>query len=125
MWCPYSRRLTKGSKMHCLIFQASLFPCATLCSTQSKKEKLQAEWNNLKFKPVEWKSKDEFKTARTTTTPTERVLQRLITMKETYSQLYPMLFKIAEVCSTMPVSNSWPERGVGKLRSVKTMAGRL
>ena len=57
--------------MHYLIFQASLFPCATLCSTQSKKEKLQAEWNNFKFKLVEWKSKDEFKTARTTTTPTE------------------------------------------------------
>ena len=37
----------------------------------------------------------------------------------------PNALQNSEVCSTMPVSNSWPERGVGKLRSVKTMAGRL
>ena len=61
-------------------------------STQADKEKLHAEWNNFKFKLVEWKSKEEFKTATTTTTtPTEWVLHHLITMKETYSQVYPML----------------------------------
>lgn len=53
-------------------------------STQTQKEKLHAEWNNVKFELVEWKSKEEFKTAtKTTTTPSELVLHRLITMKET------------------------------------------
>jgi len=41
-------------------------------------------------------------------------------MKETYSQVYPMFYKIAEVCITMPVSNAWPERGVSTLQRVKT-----
>ena len=56
---------------------------------------------------------------KTTTTPSELVLHRLITMKETYSQVYPMLYKIAQVCATMPVSNGWPER-VSTLGRVKT-----
>lgn len=79
--------------------------------TQTEKEKLQAEWNNFKFELAEWKSKVEFKAAiATTTTPTEWALNCLITMKQTYSQVYPMLFKVTEVCMTMPVSNAWPER---------------
>ncbi|KAK2552118.1 hypothetical protein P5673_026869 [Acropora cervicornis] len=80
--------------------------------TQTDKEKLQAERNNFKFELVQWKSKDEFKTATTMTTPTERVLHHLITMKETYTQVYPMLYRIVEVCTTMLVLNAWPERGV-------------
>jgi len=47
--------------------------------TQTDKEKLEAEWNNFKFELVEWKSKDEFNAATTTTTPTKWVLHRLIT----------------------------------------------
>ena len=74
-------------------------------STQADKEKLHA--------------KEEFKT-ETTTTSTPTVLHRLITMKETYSQVYPMLYKIAQVCTTMPVSDAWPERGLSTLRRVKT-----
>lgn len=69
--------------------------------TQTDKEKLQAEWNNFKFELVEWKSKDEFKTATTTTTPTEWVLHRLITMKETYTKSIPCsteLLKCAQQC---------------------------
>jgi len=72
---------------------------------------------------LNWKNENqkEFKTATTTTTtPTEWVLHRLITRKETYSQVYPMLYKIAQVCTTMPVSNAWPERGVSTLWRVKT-----
>lgn len=56
----------------------------------------------------------------TTTTPTEWVLHRLITRKETYSEVYPVLYKITQVCTTMPVSNAWPERGVSTLWRVKT-----
>ena len=90
-------------------------------STQTLKETLHAEWNNVKFELVEWKSKEEFKTVtKTTTTPSELVLHHLITMKETYSQVYPMLYKIAQVCATMPVSNGWLERGVSTLGRVKT-----
>lgn len=57
---------------------------------------------------------------KTTTTLSELVLHHLITMKETYSQMYPMLYKIAQVCATMPVSNGWLERGVSTLGRVKT-----
>ena len=88
-------------------------------STQTDKEKLHAEWNNFKFELVKWKSKEEFKTATTTTTPTEWVLHRLIARKEAYSQVYPMLYKIAQLCTTMLVSNAWPER-VSTLWRVKT-----
>lgn len=35
-------------------------------------------------------------------------------------QVYPMLYKIAQVCATMPVSNGWLERGVSTLGRVKT-----
>ncbi len=69
--------------------------------TQTDKEKLNAEWNNYKFELVEWKSKDKFKAATTTTTPTEWVLHRLITMKGTCSQVYPMLYRMAEVCRSL------------------------
>ena len=83
--------------------------------TQTDK-KLQAEWNNFKFELVECKSKEEFKT--TTPTSTEWVLRRLIAMKETYTQVYPIHYRIAEVCITIPVSNAWPERGMSALRRV-------
>ena len=54
-------------------------------SAQIHKEKLHAEWNNVTFELVEWKSKEEFKkVTKTTTTPSELVLHHLITMKETY-----------------------------------------
>ncbi|CAH3139715.1 unnamed protein product [Porites lobata] len=53
-------------------------------------------------------------------TPTEWVLHRLIARKETYSQVYPMLYKIAQLCTMMPVSNAYPERGVSTLWRVKT-----
>lgn len=89
-------------------------------STQPDKEKLHAEWNNFKFEVVKWKSKEEFETATTTMTPTEWVLHRLIARKETYSQVYPMLYKIAQLCTMMPVSNAYPERGVSTLWRVKT-----
>ena len=92
--------------------------------TQTDREKFQVEWKSFKFELVdEWKSKDEFKAAAKTTTPTEWVLHCLITMKETHSQVYPMLNRIAEVCTIMPVSNASPERGVSALRRVKRRIG--
>eukprot|EP00057_Strongylocentrotus_purpuratus_P015153 XP_011669627.1 PREDICTED: uncharacterized protein LOC105440794 [Strongylocentrotus purpuratus] len=55
-----------------------------------------------------------------TSTPTEWVLQRLASMRNTYIRVYPKLYFIAEVCAAMPVSNAWPERGVSTMRRVKT-----
>ena len=58
--------------------------------TDNYKEKLHAEWNNFKFELVEWKLKEEFKTATTTTTtPTDWVLHHLITMKDPTHKCIP------------------------------------
>lgn len=95
---PVSRRITCFSSFS--IFDplavpppyATSFRCYGL--SEVKILAARAEWNNFKFELVEWKSEEEFKKA---TTPNEWVLHRLITMKETYSQVYPMLYKIAKL----------------------------
>ncbi|XP_078383836.1 uncharacterized protein LOC144666311 [Oculina patagonica] len=53
-------------------------------------------------------------------TATEWCLKRLISLKTSYSIVFPALTNIAEVCLSMPVSNAWPERGGSALKRIKT-----
>lgn len=87
-------------------------------SSEADREKLRAEWANFRFELREWQSMAAVRSG--TSTPTEWVLQRLASMRNTYIRVYPKLYFIAEVCAAMPVSNAWPERGVSTMRRVKT-----
>jgi len=49
-----------------------------------------------------------------------------MSLKTAYSSVFHALTNIAEVCPSMPVSNTWPENGCSALKRVKTrMENRL
>lgn len=49
-----------------------------------------------------------------------------MSLKTAYSSVFHALTDIAEVCPSMPVSNTWPEYGCSALKRVKTrMKNRL
>ena len=43
--------------------------------------------------------------------PKNGPLQRFLRHKESYRRSYPLLLQVAEICLSIPVSNTWPERG--------------
>ena len=53
-------------------------------------------------------------------TATEWCLKQLISLKTTYSSVFPALANIAEVCLSMPVCNARPQQGCSALKRIKT-----
>lgn len=90
-------------------------------SEPAKQDQLLAEWEKFKFDMDTWKQEipAEVKDSHLQTA-TEWCLKRLISLKTSYSIVFPALTNIAEVCLSMPVSNAWPERGCSALKRVKT-----
>ena len=88
---------------------------------KAKQEQLLAEWEKFKFDMHAWKQDipEEVKKSHLQTA-TEWCLKRLISVKTTYSSVFPSLTSIAEVCLSMPVSNAWPERGCSASKRIKT-----
>ena len=88
---------------------------------KAKQEQLLAEWEEFKFDMHTWRHdiSEEVKVSHLETA-TEWCLKRLISLKTTYSSVFPALANIAEVCLSMPVSNAWPERGCSALKRIKT-----
>ena len=82
-------------------------------------DRLQAEWNILKFHMKEWLVPYEIKEGRKST-PSEWCLKHLLKQRNTYSTLLPLIMNIAEIVLTMPISNAWPERGASKMKLIKT-----
>ena len=79
---------------------------------KAKKEQLLAEWEKFKFDMDSWKQEiPEGMNKSHLETATKWCLKRLISLKTTYSTVFPALANIAEVCLSMPVSNAWPQRG--------------
>lgn len=90
-------------------------------SEPAKQEQLLAEWEKFKFDMDAWKQEipEEVKESHLETA-TEWCLKRLISLKTSYSIVFPALTNVAEVCLSMPVSNAWPERGGSALKRIKT-----
>jgi hypothetical protein len=36
------------------------------------------------------------------------------------NKFFPHIIELAEICQSMPVSNSWPERGASTIKRIKT-----
>ena len=53
-------------------------------------------------------------------TPTEWLLEHMLSMKSTYQILCPCLLELGEICLSLPVSNAWPERGASCIKRLKT-----
>ena len=90
-------------------------------SEPAKQEQLLAEWEKFKYDMDTWKQEipEEVKESHLETA-TEWCLKRLISLKTSYSMVFPALTNIAEVCLSMPVSNAWPERGCNAQKHIKT-----
>ncbi|CAH3162339.1 unnamed protein product [Porites lobata] len=56
----------------------------------------------------------------TSPTPTEWLLQHLLSMRHSYQAFFPHLLEIAEICLSLPVSNAWPERGASAVKRLKS-----
>ena len=89
------------------------------------KAQLEAEWAKFKFDLDVWKSLVPPSTARESSeksslTPLEWALQRLIKMKSEYGYFYPLIVKLAEVALSAPITNAWPERGASAVKGIKT-----
>ncbi len=53
-------------------------------------------------------------------TPTEWLLEHMLSLQSTYIHLCHSLLQLAEVCLTLPVSNAWPERGASAIKRLRT-----
>ena len=90
-----------------------------------RKDELMCEWSKFKYNLLSLRSQLPPEIARPSTlckrkTPTEWLLEHMLSMQSTYRNLCPCLLELAEVCLSMPVSNAWPERGVFAMKRLKT-----
>ena len=85
------------------------------------RQQLLDEWQKAKYDLLQWKENDLPQTICEGTgsiTATDWCLSKLL--QPTYRSHYPMLSFIAEVCSSCPVSNAWPERAGSVLKWQKS-----
>lgn len=54
-----------------------------------------------------------------TKSPTEWLLEWMLSMRSTCQHFFPEMLRIAEVCLSLPVSNAWPERGTSAIKRIK------
>ena len=90
-------------------------------------EELLCEWKKFKYNLLQLKSdiplhvlKPPQKKNLTSPTPTEWLLQHLLSMRHSYQAFFPHLLEIAEICLSLPVSNAWPERGASAVKRLKS-----
>ena len=90
-----------------------------------KKEELLSEWQKLKYNflqlqdvPSEILKPKKYN--QMTKSPTEWVLEQILSMRSTYQHFFPGILQIAEVCLSLPVSNAWPERGASAIKHIKS-----
>jgi len=95
--------------------------------TNEKKEELLSEWQKLKYNFLDILPKIAKPTNNMTTkSPTEWLLEQMLSMWSTYQHFFPGMLHIAEVCLSLPVSNAWPERGASAIKRIKTrMTSRI
>ncbi|XP_020376004.2 uncharacterized protein LOC109920381 [Rhincodon typus] len=90
---------------------------------ETKLTRLLAEWAKLKFDLHTWKNNvPDSVLTDTRVTVTEWCLRRLFTLKTELHRSCAALLPLAEVSLSMPITNSWSERGLGALRRI---TGRL
>jgi hypothetical protein len=68
----------------------------------------------------DWPIPADVKEGKSSTTPTEWCLFKLMKMRATSVALLPLTMYIVEDLLTMPISNAWSERGASKVRIIKT-----
>lgn len=85
------------------------------------------EWRKFKYSILKLKSEmpaDVVKPPKnkelTSQTRTDWLLHHMLSNQSTYSHFVPELLCLAEVCMSLPVSNSWPERGASAVKRLKT-----
>ena len=54
-----------------------------------------------------------------TKSPTEWLLERMLSLWSTYQHFFPGMLRIAEVSLSLPVSNAWPERGASAIKRIR------
>lgn len=91
-----------------------------------KKEELLSEWQRLKYNFLQLKGDIPSEILKPkkqnlmTKSPTEWVLERILSQRSTYQHFFPGMLHIAEVCLSLQVSNVWPERGVSVIKPLKS-----
>ena len=103
---------------------------------EEKAQQLQAEWDNMKYTmhnfmsqiPPEVRQRPvavgeqpgSAKTKDLPPSPTQWFLKEAVKNQEIFLVSAQNLYHISQVAIMLPLSNAWPERGVSKLRLVKT-----
>ena len=95
--------------------------------------KLVAEWAKFKFDLDSWKgvipsfvhgssttAKSKETTVKSSSTPLEWALQRVLKIKSEYGYFYPNILELAEVALSAPITNAWPETGASAVKRMKT-----
>ncbi len=79
---------------------------------------MKAEWEKLKYDLL--LLKEQIPQDLGNVTPTEWSLKRLFSMCIEYGHFYPKLVWIAEIIISLPMSNTWPERGASAVERLKS-----
>ena len=99
---------------------------------EDKTEELLCEWRKFKYNLLNLQKEVPPELSRPvgtgkdgtkkliSKTPTEWLLEHMLSLQSTYIHLCPNLLQLAEVCFTLPVSNAWPERGASAIKRLKT-----
>lgn len=78
-------------------------------------DRLTSEWGHFKFMALElWQEFSEI-SSQVNVTPTE-----WLTSSKSYSFMFSNPVTLAEVAQSIPISNSWPERGASAVKCIKT-----
>uniref|UniRef100_UPI00358E7E09 zinc finger protein 862-like isoform X1 n=1 Tax=Myxine glutinosa TaxID=7769 RepID=UPI00358E7E09 len=96
---------------------------------KEKMEELEREWKRFKYELLELKKKIPREVLNppimhknhVAQSPTEWLLEKTLSTRSTYEHFVPMLVHIMEVCLSLPLSNTWPERGAPAVKRVKTL----
>ena len=95
---------------------------------EDKTEELLCEWRKFKYNLLNLQKEVPPELSRPvgtgkdgtkkliSKTPTEWLLEHMLSLQSTYIHLCPNLLQLAEVCLTLPVSNAWPERGASAIK---------
>lgn len=84
-----------------------------------QQDRLLAEWNILKYHMKEMAIPADVKEGKTTM-PAEWCMSQLMKQRSSFLSLLPLLMHIVEIALTMPISNAWPERGVSRVKLIKS-----
>ena len=79
-----------------------------------KEEQLIAEWQAFVYELASWEIPSD------TISPAEYAILRLNKQAAQYKHCFPLLAEMAQKIIVIPVSNAWPERGISKVKLIKT-----